>query len=212
MAAAQTRGQLPRTFDLTSLMLAGYNAGPGTVLAAGGVPPIAETQDYVQTILANAPTFAGATDEATPGSFAHREIAAARKYLGTSYAWDGGDYLGATRGQCVGGPAAHDCAKVGFDCSGLVLYAVYVASHGKIKLPHSADEQTRGGAPVPLAQLQPGDLISFTDHGATTAHHIGIYLGNNELLNAPESNAVVRIDSLATAYYRSQQWRAVRYG
>jgi cell wall-associated NlpC family hydrolase len=212
MATAQSSGRLPRSLDLTSLMLAGYNAGPAAVLAAGKIPSIAETQTYVRTILAAAPQFAGATDDRATGSFAAREIAAAEKYLGIPYAWDGGNYLGPTRGLCVGGAAANDCNKVGFDCSGLVLYAVYVASNSKLRLPHSADEQTRGGTPVPITQLRPGDLISFTDRGASIAHHVGIYLGNDELLNAPESNAVVRVDSLASPYYRGQKWRAVRYG
>jgi cell wall-associated NlpC family hydrolase len=216
MTLAQKGGQLPETTDLTSLMLAGYNAGPSKVLAAHGIPPITQTQGYVRSILAAAPDFAGATDHnvnaALSGSFAAREIATAKKYIGTPYAWDGGDFLGPTHGLCVGGLAASDCNKVGFDCSGLVLYAVYAASHGTIRLPHSADEQTRAGTRVPIAQLRPGDLISFTDRGSSIAHHIGIYLGNDQLLNAPESNAVVRIDSLATTYYRSQSWRAVRYG
>lgn len=213
MADAQQSGTLPKSIDLTSLMLAGYNAGPAKVLGAHGIPPIAEAQDYVRSILQSAPNFAGATEAAaTSGSFAAREIAAATKYLGTPYAWDGGGYLGPTRGQCVGGPAADDCDKVGFDCSGLVMYAVYVASGGTIRLPHDADEQTRGGTPVPLTQLRPGDLISFTDPGSTIAHHIGIYLGHEQLLNAPESNEVVRVDSLDTPYYRGQSWRVVRYG
>jgi cell wall-associated NlpC family hydrolase len=215
MADAQQRGQLPKNVDLTSLMLAGYNAGPAKVVAAHGVPPIAETQSYVRVILASAPNFAGATadpGDGGAGSFAAREIVAAKKYIGTTYAWDGGDYLGPTRGQCVGGAAADDCNKIGFDCSGLVLYAVYVASHGTIRLSHSADEQTRHGTPVPIAHLRAGDLISFTDPGTSSAHHIGIYIGHDQLLNAPESNAYVRVDSLATPYYRSQSWRAVRYG
>lgn len=212
MAHAQDDGRLPKTIDLTSLMLAGYNAGPTKVLAARGIPAITETQTYVRDILDSAPDFAGATNAAQPGSFADREIAAAEKFIGTPYAWDGGDYLGPTRGECVGGSAADDCDKIGFDCSGLVMYAVFAASRGTIKLAHSADEQTRHGTPVPIAQLRPGDLISFTDPGASIAHHIGIYLGANQLLNAPESGALVRVDSLATPYYRSQIWRAVRYG
>jgi cell wall-associated NlpC family hydrolase len=212
MAQAQHDGRLPTADDLTSLMLAGYNAGPAAVLAARGIPAITETQSYVRAILASAPNFAGATAAVEPGSFAAREIAAAEKYVGTPYAWDGGDYLGPTRGQCVSGAAADDCEKIGFDCSGLVLYAVYVASQGAIQLSHSADDQTRHGTAVPIAQLRAGDLISFTDPMSSVAHHVGIYLGNDQLLNAPESNAYVRIDSLATAYYQSQTWRAVRYG
>jgi cell wall-associated NlpC family hydrolase len=213
MTEAQKVGRLPKSLDPTSLMLAGYNAGPAAIFAAHGIPQNGQTPDYVRSILASAPNFAGATDTtAAAGSFAAREIETARKYLGIPYAWAGGDYLGPTRGQCSVGAAANDCVKVGFDCSGLVLYAVYVASHGAIRLSHSADEQTRHGTPVPIAQLRPGDLIGFTDPGSSVAHHVGIYLGNDQLLNAPESNEMVRIDSLATRYYRNQQWRAVRYG
>lgn len=216
MAAAQKRGTIPAGVDLTSLMLAGYNAGSGAVLAAHGIPSFAETRAYVQNIIADAPTYAGATGNlggsAPAGTFAAAEIGAAQKFLGTTYAWNGGSYTGPTRGQCAGGGAENDCHKVGFDCSGLTMYAVYQASHGQIRLDHFADTQTRGGTPVPVTQLQPGDLISFTDPGTTVAHHIGIYLGNNQLLNAPESNTVVRVDSLATPYYRAQKWRAVRYG
>jgi cell wall-associated NlpC family hydrolase len=214
MADAQEDGRLQKSVDLTTLMLAGYNAGPAKVLAAKGIPQIAETRGYVRVILASAPSFAGVTggSEVAAGSFAAREIAAARRYIGTPYAWDGGDYLGPTNGQCVGGAAANDCNKVGFDCSGLVLYAVYVATRGEIHLSHSADQQTRHGTPVPISKLRPGDLISFTDPGSTIAHHVGIYLGGNQLLNAPESNADVRVDSLATPYYHGQTWRAVRYG
>jgi cell wall-associated NlpC family hydrolase len=215
MRVAQRDGRLPRALDLTSLMLAGYNAGPAAVLAAHGIPAIAETQSYVRAILASAPEFVGVStrsERVGPGSFAAREIAAAEKYIGTPYAWDGGNYLGPTPGQCVSGAAADDCHKIGFDCSGLVMYAVYVASHGAIRLSHSADDQTRHGTPVPIPQLRPGDLISFTDSGASLAHHIGIYLGHDRLLNAPESNEYVRVDSLATTYYENQIWRAVRYG
>jgi cell wall-associated NlpC family hydrolase len=213
MSRAQTQGRLSKSIDLTSLMLAGYNAGPAAALSAHGIPQNGQTPVYVRSILDSAPDFAGATDTLSgAGTFAAREIAAAQKYLGTPYAWAGGDFLGPTRGQCAGGAAINDCDKVGFDCSGLVLYAVYVASRGAIRLSHSADEQTRHGTPVPIGRLQPGDLISFSDPGASVAHHVGIYLGNDQLLNAPESNENVRIDSLATPYYRDQQWRAVRYG
>jgi cell wall-associated NlpC family hydrolase len=213
MRQAQQLGRLSKNLDLTSLMLAGYNAGPAAVVSANGVPENGQTPDYVRSILDSAPDFAGATDAlAGTGTFAAREIAAAKKYLGTPYAWAGGDFLGPTRGQCAGGAASNDCHKVGFDCSGLVLYAVFVASHGAIRLSHSADDQTRHGTPVGIGQLKPGDLISFTDPGASVAHHIGIYLGSDRLLDAPESNENVRIDSLATPYYRTQRWRAVRYG
>lgn len=220
LAPLQAAGKLGKA-DLTSLMLAGYNAGPAAVIGHGGIPPFAETQHYVSTIIAAAAKFAGATGgvvaggpaiAAPPGSFAAREIAAAQRWLGTPYSWAAGGNVGPTSGVCGDGSAWNDCHITGFDCSGLVMFAVYQASGGKISLAHFADTQTRGGTPVALNALLPGDLISFADHGNPVAHHVGIYLGGGKMINAPESGALVRIDSLTTSYYRSQDWRAVRYG
>jgi cell wall-associated NlpC family hydrolase len=206
--------------DLTSLMLAGYNAGPAAVIRAGGIPPFAQTQNYVRNIVASAATCAGATGTgsgpaqpilAPPGSFAAREIAAAMRWLGTPYAWAGGSDTGPTR-VCAGAAAEHDCQVIGFDCSGLVLYAVYQASRGTIRLPHFADTQTRMGTPVARSALAPGDVISFTFPGERVAHHVGIYLGNDQMIDAPDRGSVIRIDTLDSAYYTSQTWRAARYG
>ena len=211
MASWQAAGRLTSTLDLTSLMLAGYNAGPAAVLAADGIPQNGQTPDYVSRIVSRAAHFSNATGEVPGKSFAAKEIAAARSQLGQPYAWAGGSYTGPTLGVCAGGGAQNDCTITGWDCSGLVMFAVYQASAGRIQLPHSADSQTRSGTPVVRSALQPGDLISFTDPGSTVAHHIGIYLGNDQMIDAPESGESVRIDSLTTAYYGIQLWRAVRY-
>ena len=48
------------TGDPQTLMLAGYNAGPGAVQQFGGVPPYAETQKYVQIVPQEAARFANA--------------------------------------------------------------------------------------------------------------------------------------------------------
>lgn len=216
MTTAQQAGRLPKSLDVTSLMLAAYNAGPAAVLADGGIPNNGQTPGYVSNILTMATSYAaspstGGGPGAPAGSFAARLIAAAQAEIGVPYAWAGGSYTGPTRGVCTSGAGANDCHIVGFDCSGLVMYAVYQASGGTIKLPHSADAQTRMGTPVKLTDLEPGDIIGFTDPGATTAHHDGIYLGHNELLAAPQSGEDVRIDDLDTPYWKSQQWRAVRF-
>ena len=50
MAAGQQRGRLPESLDLTSAMLAGYNAGPTIVAKYRKVPPFRETQHYVKKI------------------------------------------------------------------------------------------------------------------------------------------------------------------
>jgi len=204
MQAALRSGKV--TGPLTDLMLASYNAGPGAVLRAGGVPPIQETRDYVARITERAGAFADSTGTLDAGgSFAARLVQAARSQVGLPYAWGGGRLTGPSEGFAQGR------GTVGFDCSGLVLFAAYQASGGTIRLPHSADLQTRIGTAVPLDQLQPGDVISFTRPGETVAHHVGIYVGSGLMVDAPHTGSQVRVESVMTPYWKDQLWRAVRY-
>jgi cell wall-associated NlpC family hydrolase len=218
------------TGPITDLMLAAYNAGPAAVLAAGGVPAIQETQGYVARITSRAAAFgtgvlggfgadpgpvggrtgppdgAGGLGGRPPaGSFAARLVQIARGTSGTPYAWGGGNVTGPTEGFAQGR------GVVGFDCSGLVLYAAYQASGGALRLPRSADQQTRVGTPVPANALQAGDVISFTRPGEASAHHVGIYLGDGLMINSPQTGSVVRVEPLGTGYWKGQSWRAVRY-
>jgi len=209
-ALAEQLGQALRTGrvtgSLTDLMLAAYNAGPQAVLAAGGVPAIPETRDYVARITSRAAAFADTTGgPPPPDGFAARLVEAARSQVGTPYAWGGGRPAGPSEGFAQGR------GTVGFDCSGLVLYAAYQASGGALRLPHSADLQTRTGTGVPLDRLLPGDVISFTRPGEEVAHHIGIYVGSGLMVDAPRTGSRVRVEPLRTPYWEAQQWRAVRY-
>ncbi|WP_080733867.1 C40 family peptidase [Rhodococcoides fascians] len=151
----------------------------------------------------NGPTF-------TPGGpFGANVIAAAMRWLGTPYAWGGGNTDGPTNGISDGGGAADahgDTGKVGFDCSGLTLYSVFQASGGAISLDHyTGDTSTPGqlydprGQDIPLDEKQPGDLIYFGSGGNT--HHVGIYYGlengTEMLLNAPQSGDVVKVQPLS---------------
>jgi cell wall-associated NlpC family hydrolase len=217
MRQAQPDGEVPAAIDVTSLMLACYNAGAGAVLAAHGIPDNGQTPDYVAKITARAAHYANTTGTlpgtgAPPGSFAAREIAFATAQIGIPYAFAGGNYTGPTYGVCTNDEGWNDCHIIGFDCSGLVMFAAYQASNGRLRLDHFADTQTRGGTPVPRNQMRAGDLIGFTNPGESVAHHVGIYLGGNQMVDAPESGTTVRIDSLTSAYYQAQQWRVVRYG
>lgn len=131
--------------------------------------------------------------------FGQNVIAAASKWIGTRYSWGGGDFNGPTNGIRDGGVADSygDYANPGFDCSGLVRYAVFHASGGEIQMTRTTYTQVNEGQPVPLDQMRPGDLIFF----GSPPHHVGIYYGqqNGEdmLLNAPQSGATVSIMPLS---------------
>jgi cell wall-associated NlpC family hydrolase len=137
--------------------------------------------------------------------FGDRMLRAAAAQLGVPYSWGGGSLTGPSRGIAWG------AGTVGFDCSALVRFAAYQASGGTLRVPRTADAQTRVGTPVPLDRLRPGDVISFTRPDESVAHHVGIYAGLGRMVHAPLTTGHVRVESLRNGYWRTQQWRAVRY-
>ena len=115
-----------------------------------------------------------------PAGFAGAFIAAAEKEIGLPYVYGGGTYTGPSGiGSDGRGP--------GFDCSGLVMYAAYQASNGKIRLLHYTGDQVNETQPVPWADKQPGDIIFYTYPGDTVPHHVVIYLGGDRIFQAPET-------------------------
>ncbi len=93
----------------------------------------------------------------------------------------------------------------GFDCSGLVVW-VY-GKHG-VDLPRTAQEQSRMGNPVPLHQLQAGDLVFFRI-GRRGSYHVGIATGRGTFIHSPKPGQRVRSESLFTSYWQ-QRLVAVR--
>jgi cell wall-associated NlpC family hydrolase len=110
--------------------------------------------------------------------------------LGTTYAWGGGNADGPTHGIHDGGvaDAFGDYDKVGFDCSGLMVYAF--AGVG-ITLPHYSGYQADAGPKFPLDERKAGDLLFWADDDGI--HHVALYLGDDKMVEAPESGKVVRI-------------------
>lgn len=115
-------------------------------------------------------------------------IARAESQIGMPYAWGGGNASGPTRGIRDGGVAdSHgDFNKIGFDCSGLTLYAFAGAG---IALPHYTGYQYNHGTKVDPSQMERGDLIFYGPGGS---HHVAIYLGDGMMLEAPNSGSVVK--------------------
>jgi cell wall-associated NlpC family hydrolase len=82
-----------------------------------------------------------------------------------------------------------------YDCSGLTMEAW---AHAGVQLLHYTGYQWEEGPHVPLTDLQRGDLLFFATNTAdpSTIHHVGIYIGNGMMVDAPFTGAFVRIDSM----------------
>ncbi|HLH45831.1 MAG TPA: C40 family peptidase, partial [Acidimicrobiales bacterium] len=83
----------------------------------------------------------------------------------------------------------------GFDCSGLTQF---VWGKAGVTIPRVADAQYTWTDPVPLSQLTPGDLVFFagSDGTMTDPGHVGIYVGDGLMIDAPHTGTVVQVDTI----------------
>ncbi|MGW3014261.1 NlpC/P60 family protein [Streptomyces sp. NPDC001219] len=95
-------------------------------------------------------------------------VAAVRAAVGSPYAWGSS------------GPSS-------FDCSGLTQWAYGRAG---VSLPRTSQAQRGAGRQVPLSQARPGDLVIYRGD----ASHVGMYVGNGQVVHAPYPGARVRYD------------------
>jgi cell wall-associated NlpC family hydrolase len=108
-------------------------------------------------------------------SAAQIAIAAAQSVIGTQYVWGAAD------------------PSVGFDCSGLVMWAY---AHAGISLPHSSTMMAAMLPHVTYSELQPGDLVFFY----SPVSHVGLYIGGGQMIDAAHSGpgGEVNIRSIAS--------------
>jgi len=130
-------------------------------------------------------------------------VAKAEQYLGWMYAWAGGNRYGPTYGVCAGDGAFNVCHVKGFDCSGLALYAW----GSYISLDHyAASQYGQAGSYHPsTSNLMPGDLVFWSSDGSRWGiHHVAIYIGGGNVIQAPQSGEVIQItplDEVSWGYY-----------
>jgi peptidoglycan DL-endopeptidase RipA len=119
--------------------------------------------------------------------------------LGVPYSWGGGNAAGPSRGIDSG------AGTVGFDCSGLVLYSF--AGVG-IKLPHYSGSQYNLGRKIPSSQMRRGDVIFYGPGGS---QHVTIYLGDGQMLEAPDVGLKVRVAPVRTSGMTPYVVRYIEY-
>jgi cell wall-associated NlpC family hydrolase len=94
-------------------------------------------------------------------------------------------------------------SPAGFDCSGLTMW---VYAQLGIHLDHYTGSQWNAGPHVPRDQLAPGDLVFFEPG----IGHVGLYIGNNDFIEAPHTGAFVQVSSLSNPWYAAEYDGAVR--
>jgi len=107
-------------------------------------------------------------------------VAKALTFLGTPYRWGGN------------GPNA-------FDCSGFVIYVL--RPFGVTSLPRRSRDMASAGVHVARADVEPGDLMFFATMGGRTVSHVGIYIGNGQLVHASTYSTGVIVSDLSTSYW-----------
>jgi cell wall-associated NlpC family hydrolase len=113
---------------------------------------------------------------AVPGGGGAEAVAAAESQIGVPYVW-----AGATPG-------------VGFDCSGLTMWAW---AHAGVSLAHSAAAQYDESVHVPLSDLQPGDLLFYQE--GDTIGHVTMYVGPGQMVQAMETGTNIQITGIWTS-------------
>jgi cell wall-associated NlpC family hydrolase len=149
------------------------------------------------------PTPTGYTNGAIPRVYGRQAseyvIQRAMSQRGVPYSWGGGNAAGPSRGIDDG------AGTVGFDCSGLILYAF--AGVG-IKLPHYSGSQYNMGRKIPSSQMRRGDVIFYGPGGA---QHVTLYLGDGQMLEAPYTGSDVHVSPVRASGMTPYVVRYIEY-
>lgn len=106
-------------------------------------------------------------------------VDAAMKYLGVSYVYGG-------------------ASPSGFDCSGLTYY---IYKQNGYSINRTASAQLSNGVSVEKSNLQPGDLVFFSNGSGGSIGHVGIYIGDNQFIHSSSGGGSVIISDLGSTYY-----------
>ena len=91
--------------------------------------------------------------------------------------------------------------EVGFDCSGLVQYALQGITEQR--LPRSTSQWATVSSTIDRGDLQRGDFVFFNTSGGRYSH-MGIYVGGERFVHAPSSGGIVRVAAMDNPYFRKR--------
>jgi cell wall-associated NlpC family hydrolase len=193
LALAQATNDVSTMNGLSGLdgdALFNQETGSGDLASSDSSSPSSFTSELAALVAGQSPTSTTATastaltttlPSSEPGVPTGAQVVSeAQQYVGTPYVWGG-------------------TTPTGFDCSG---FTQYVYGQLGMQLPRTSEEQaTAGTAVASLADAQPGDLVFFagSDGTASAPGHVGIYVGNGDMIDAPYTGTTVQVQPVADA-------------
>lgn len=176
-----------------------YNGTTGyiskSLVTLGNAPeqPSSRNSDATRSTTQNTSTTQAAsssqvvTGVAPASSYGGGVVATAKSLVGSRYVYGGS-------------------SPSGFDCSG---FTSYVYGQNGVSLNRTASGQLSNGTAVAKSDLQPGDLVMFGS-SAANVYHVGIYVGNGQMIHAANSNRGVVYDTIESGYYANNYYGARR--
>ena len=189
---AQTQQAVQQTLDQQKTILAQLSTDERSMLNSSltAKAKVSRVQQLIEqeaieiaSASSNGPISRGASDgpgvsgTVTVSGGAQQILSYAARFLGTPYHYGG-------------------TTPSGFDCSG---FTQYVFRNAGISLSRTSQEQIHNGVSVVRSALRPGDLVFFHTSGGSSISHVGIYVGNNTMINS--SNGGVSYDDLTDSYW-----------
>lgn len=178
--AAQILKQSKEKYGTWDLAAGAYLAGSpySTATDSNGT----DAQKYMQQFRDNLAALGYGQTTTTPIESSSKVIQTANQFQGQPYVWGGSD------------------PSTGFDCSGLVQWSF---GQSGVALPRTAQEQYDATTRINASDLQPGDLVFFsgTYAGGPNITHVGIYIGNGQMIDSQTAGIVV--DNLSDPYWQN---------